>query len=354
MKIIDLYIAKTLLYYSAVVLFLLCGLMLFATFIAELGDIGNENYTALKAAEYTLLTLPRMVYDMFPIGLFIGTLIGLGSMATNNELTIMQSAGISIFRLFLSLVFVALIMMLTVFVIGEFVVPKAEALGQKIRSQAISPKGLYQSKGNFWIRDKNSFIKIGSIPSITELGQISIYRLNENQQIRDIINSKKAYYRHGEWQLEDINILHLNSEAISRTHLEVMPWKSPFNPKLLTTLATKPAALTLLSLNRYIHFLNENELDSKPYKIAFWKKISTPFSTIIMMILALPCVLGLLRSSNLGVRIMIGSLLGIGFFLLNNLSSKLSLVYNLSPSVSAFVPSAVFLLLALLLLRRVH
>ncbi|RMH10671.1 MAG: LPS export ABC transporter permease LptG [Gammaproteobacteria bacterium] len=352
MKIIDRYIAGNLLYYSAIVLSVLCGLMMLGTFIAELGDTGHGDYTALKAGAYTFLTLPGMLYELFPIGLFIGTLLGLGAMASNNELTILQSAGISFLRIFYSLALVAVLMMGLIILMGEFVVPKAESLGQSIRNQALTPRGVYLTGGNFWIRDRNSYVRIGSIPSANELGDVTIYRINAEHQLQAVTTAQKALYRNQKWQLVNLQTLVIQPNRRSLEFEEVRDWQSPFKPRLLTTLATKPTSLTLLGLRRYIHFLKKNELDSKPYRIAFWKKISTPFATLVMMVLALPSVFGLLRSSSLGVRIMVGSLGGVIFFLLNNLSAKLSLVYDLSPVLSAFVPSLFFLSLALILIRR--
>ena len=70
------------------VLGVIVGLALLFAFIDELGDI-EGGYGLLQALEYVLLTTPRRLYEMLPMAALIGCLIGLGTLASNSELTIM-------------------------------------------------------------------------------------------------------------------------------------------------------------------------------------------------------------------------------------------------------------------------
>ena len=45
-------------------------------FIGQQDDIGHGNYTALDAFWFTLLNLPQQAYEVLPIGVLIGSLLG--------------------------------------------------------------------------------------------------------------------------------------------------------------------------------------------------------------------------------------------------------------------------------------
>jgi lipopolysaccharide export system permease protein len=62
----------------------------------ELDAIGTERYGLAEAMLFTLLSLPRYLYQLFPIATLIGALIGLGTLASRSELVAMRAAGVSV------------------------------------------------------------------------------------------------------------------------------------------------------------------------------------------------------------------------------------------------------------------
>ena len=99
MKIIDKYIAKTVLSGILIVLLVLVGLFTFFSFIDQVDDIGKQRYGLWQAIQYVILEIPRHIYDVFPSAALLGSLLGLGLLANNNELTVMRAAGLSIVRI---------------------------------------------------------------------------------------------------------------------------------------------------------------------------------------------------------------------------------------------------------------
>jgi lipopolysaccharide export system permease protein len=70
------------------------------------------------------------------------------------------------------------------------------------------------------------------------------------------------------------------------------------------------------------------------------------------VLLAIPFVLGSLRSSGAGTRTMMGLLLGIGFFLMQRLIESGTVVFDLNPLVLAWMPTAALATVTLGLLAR--
>ena len=73
-----------------------------------------------------------------------------------------------------------------------------------------------------------------------------------------------------------------------------------------------------------------------------------------MMLLAVPFIFGSLRSVGIGLRITVGGLLGIGFYLFNAVFGRVALVYHLSPFLGAVLPTLMVFGLWWLLMRRVQ
>ena len=79
-----------------------------------------------------------------------------------------------------------------------------------------------------------------------------------------------------------------------------------------------------------------------------------PVTTAVMIVLAVPFVFGPLRSVGVGQRIFVGSLFGIGYFLIDQTIGHMGLVYGLPPALAAMAAPLVFLSVAMFLVRRVR
>ncbi|MGI9024192.1 MAG: LptF/LptG family permease, partial [Burkholderiaceae bacterium] len=131
-------------------------------------------------------------------------------------------------------------------------------------------------------------------------------------------------------------------------------WRSELNPQLLAVLTVSPERMAARNLNTYIHHLEDNKQTAERYQIAFWKKIIYPFAVLVMMALALPFAYLHFRSGGISFKIFAGIMIGIGFYLLNNLFSHVGLLNTWPPILSAAMPSIVALTAALLALRWVE
>ena len=116
-----------------------------------------------------------------------------------------------------------------------------------------------------------------------------------------------------------------------------------------------PADMSALDLLRYGDYLQQNELDAVPYHLAFWIKVFTPFTCIVMLLIAVPLVFNTTpRSGGTGQRVLTGLLLGILFYVLNNAVNHLGVVYGIPPMLSASIQLLLAVSITLLLIRRIR
>ena len=85
MRILDTYIAKQILYQVLIAVSVLVGLFTFLTFIDQLSDIGTGRYGVLDAIRFVILSIPRILYEIFPMSALLGSILGMSALAVDSE-----------------------------------------------------------------------------------------------------------------------------------------------------------------------------------------------------------------------------------------------------------------------------
>ena len=110
---------------------------------------------------------------------------------------------------------------------------------------------------------------------------------------------------------------------------------------LLAMTEVRASSLDAIELYRYIQYLQKNGLNASRYQIAFWTRLSMAAGIVVMGVLALPFVLGELRSTGAGARMLIGVIIGLAYFLLSKTMGDSGEVYNLNPFLVAWLPTII-------------
>jgi lipopolysaccharide export system permease protein len=76
MKILDRYIAAAVVTGTLVALLIVVGLDIFFNMIAQLDNVGRENYTLLTMIQFVALITPQSMYELFPMAALPGSLMG--------------------------------------------------------------------------------------------------------------------------------------------------------------------------------------------------------------------------------------------------------------------------------------
>jgi len=352
MKVLNRYIATEILKSALIALVLLLALVIFITFTDELGDLGKGDYGLQQVFQYLLLITPRMLFELMPSAALLGSLMALGAISNNHEIVAMRAAGVSLFQIIGAVMRAGLILAVITALVGEFVAPVAEKSAQILKTTAQKKQIALQTKYGFWLRDGNSYINIREIHQGNELKEIYLYELNENHRLQVASHADRANYQDGRWQLNGLSQSEFSDEQVTAKSLPETEWSSLLDPDILNILSVKPDNLSLTGLAKYAQFLEENGQDSRAFELAFWRRLFSPLSTLMMLLIAVPFVLGFKRVSSTGQRVLVGILIGIGFSLFDRTFGHLGLVYNLSPLFAAGFPLLLFLVPALVAIKR--
>ncbi len=354
MNLIVRYIGKTVLLNTLLVLFVLVALTGLFGFIRELDDVGRGNYSVLTAALYIVLRMPGSAYELFPSAVLLGSLLGLGALASHSELTVMRSAGISITQMAGAVALIGLVLMGMVVMIGEFVMPVSESRAYEMRLSSLSRSPSLSTKTGYWAKSGKNFINIKTVLPDTTLVNVNVYEFDQGNLNRVTHARQAVQVAGGDWHLSEVTRTDFKPDSVDSRFIDLEVWPNLVNAEILQGLSVPAESMSMVNLNSQIEYLERNQLDSKSIKLALWTKITNPLSTLVMLMLSLPFVFASQRAGGVGQKMFVGILLGIGYFLLNRLFTHLGLANGLSPAVSTFIPLTLFALVALAGLLRIN
>lgn len=348
---LDRYVARAVISGALLVLAVLVSLDLLLSFFGEIDQVDKGDYDLAAAALYLLLTIPARVYELFPGAVAIGGVLGLGALAANSELVVMRASGISTRRIVGMVMQGGVVLMVAIVLVGEWLAPPSQQYAERMRGAAISGQGDVRGAHGLWVRDGARFINVGTVLPGYVLRDVEVYEF-DGRRLERALSARRAVYRDGVWRVSDIDSTHITDEGIRTVHEDEAAWRRLVRPELFELLAVTPDSLPIWRLGRYVEYLQDNRLDAARFELAFWRKIATPLSTLVMLLLALPVIFGSLRSAGAGQRVFVGSLIGVGYYLLSELFAHVGIVYGLVAPVAALAPAVLFTVVGLLALRR--
>ncbi|KEY90065.1 lipopolysaccharide export system permease protein lptG [Candidatus Photodesmus katoptron] len=353
-KIIDVYIGKTISTSILLVLITFIGLSSIIKYVEQLKKVGEGNYDLLQALLFVILSIPRDLEMFFPMAVMLGSLIGLGVLAENSELVVMQAAGFSKLNIGVSVLKTAVPLMFIMTIFSQWGVPQAQKMARDLRAIAISGGNLILLRTAVWARDSNDFIFMGKV-EFNKIHNLKIWKFDDKKHLTLVISSKEANFISNDdtWEMKDAQITDMrNGSNISKKILPIYHWNTPLSPDKLAVVTMKPEELSFSGLYHYITYLENSEQDSSHYRLALWRKGSQPFTIAVMMLMAFSFIFGPLRSVTMGTKMLFGIIAGFIFYISGEFLSPFSLVYSIPPVFAAIAPNVMFLLVAIILLKK--
>lgn len=352
MRILTAYMRHSVISATVIVVLILLGVEALMEFISQLSDIGVAHYGMWHAFIFVLTQLPSDLYQLFPMAGFLGCLIGLGRLASSSQLIVMRSAGVSLAGITWSVIKAALLMIVMVTFIGEFIAPKLEATGEVIKASALAHKVGFKALGGVWLRDADSFVHIGAIDSEHVVSDVSRFVMTPQHELTSAAYAKKARYENGHWTMLNVKESHLTPQRVTTTMVQQLPLNIVFNPTLLQAGRKRVDQQSIVELYHAINYRNHAGLATRQYQFTFWQRLMQPLTTIVMICLGVPFIFGSLRSASMGLRVLTGVIIGFAFYMLNQFFGPFTMVYQIPPVLAAVMPTLLFAVACVILLGR--
>lgn len=351
MNKLNRYVSKTIYASILMVLCVLLGIDTIAGVIDEMADLSG-NYNFLAALRFVVFSIPGNVFDLLPFAALVGCLAGLGSLATNSELVVMRSAGVSTGRLVWMVMRPALVIMFAGMLVSEYIAPHTESIAKSERAKALRKTEIAVSRHGLWHREGNQFMHFNVVQPNGVLYGVTIYRFDTERRLLSTLSAERAIYQSDHWVLEDVSESRMQTHRIDVEDTASKRWNTELSPELLNILVLDPLDLSIEGLWQYSSYLQGQGLNSGLYRLAFWKKILQPLSSVTLVLIAISFIFGPLREVTMGYRIFIGVLVGIVFRTAQDMLAPASLVYGFQPIYASLVPILVCMAVGFWFLHR--
>ena len=324
MRILDRYILKSVIGIFLSCIFLFLFLYVVIDVLSHLDDILKQQTHWTILIQYYLWYLPVMFVQIAPFSCLLSTLYTFGKLNHNNEIIAMRASGLSIFYITKTVLVFGAVISLLVFWVNDRLVPQSVTITQKIKSQIEEGVKIKRDKKQEVINNlsmyglKNRLFFINKFyPGTNTMLGITILEHDKQQNLIKKIIANKGVYEDRLWKFyHSITYdFDLNGQIIEEPlYLEEEIMTIPEGPKDFLAQRQRPESMTIAQLDTYIWKFSKSGATGviRNLKVDYYQKFTSPFTSLIIILLGIPFSLMMHRRatalSSIGISIMVGFL----------------------------------------------
>ncbi len=346
-----------------------CALFFFFDFIEEFGQLqqsqhipqaqqvqqASQSQVFLLVTLYALLQIPLHLYELLPIAVLIGSVFVLAKLAKNSEFTVLRTSGFSPSHAFRFLSILGFGLLVFTFILGDYIAPWADSQAQALKSNQVGQQNT--GKTGAWLKTKQhigtpqqvSFVvNVGSWDltshANSNLQKILIMAFDANGRLQYTTTAQTATVGEGQWLLHGVTEqIHPNTKTnITTTSVAEKIWKTDLSANMVSIALHKPERMQTWDLFQYVQHLKNNRQIAQTQEIQLWKKLFYPIGCWVMLMLALPFAYIHFRNKGTTGYVFAGVMVGIGFFVLNNVLDYFGNLHLWNPLLTAAAPSMLY------------
>jgi lipopolysaccharide export system permease protein len=289
----------------------------------------------------------------------MASIITLGIMNNRNELVALKSAGVSLLRFSLPLVFCSLLLSAGLILLNELILPQAEARANYIYDvlmRKMSPNTYYQHK--FWHKGLNSIYEVGSYDEVNQaLLNVTYYHFDKDFNLDMRIDADSAQFSNGVWRFSrGLMQLREDDGLYSASGFGQKDLFLPEQPADFIKLAKPSSEMNLSELAAFISKIEEDGYDATRYQVDLHTKISMSLSCLITVLFAIPLALlrGQDKESNIAKAVAIGMAMAFIYWVGSGfINSSLGYSGALPAALSAWLVNILYTFVALWLYTHI-
>lgn len=355
MTLLDRYIAVEIAKAFVLVMLALVFVFSFLDLIKQLDDVGSGSFGFSDALLFEVRMLAPRALNLLPFGALMGTTIALSLLAHRGEIIAAQAAGVSVLRIAWSVLKSAILVLLVVVLLDEFLISKLHQEAARQRSLSLSGSLVTRVDGGFWIFQGNRLIHINRVQHGRVPVDIDILEMDETRRVNLFIHAQQADVSDpNRWLLKDVLVKRLRGPTLDSERISSMHWESYMTTDQIGLLELPPPTLSPTQLYDYVRYLRGTGQETSRYDLTLWQKLTLPIAVVVMVLLAIPAAFGTPRSTSVERRVIAALAAGLLFQIATQVIANAGLVLQLPPALTTLVTPVATTAVALVLLRRVR
>ena len=319
-------------------------------------DYAKYNPGSLLMFKYFLVKIPAYLVFVVPLGILMGGMLSLLTMARNSEVIAMQANGIDALAIARPVLLVGLIASASLFILNETLIPWANRAGERILNEirGVSDSTLIK-KDQIWLRSPRSITRIGKFVAKTQsLEHITVIYWDQNYNFIERLFADKAVWSDNHWIFFGINkTVRLNDGRFTVQVIpsEIGPLTKP--PSEFHRVEKAAKEMNLSQLSDYIRVLVNEGLIPTRQLVDWHAKLAFPFVCLIMAGLSVPFAIKVSpRGGGVSVGLGISVLVAFAYWVVNTTFIALGHGGFIPPIMAAWGANTIFGLLATSLLLQ--
>ncbi|RLC53871.1 MAG: hypothetical protein DRH79_02370 [Candidatus Cloacimonadota bacterium] len=354
MRILDKYILREYISILLIIVFAFSVLFLVVDVSDRLPRLLRKGAEMNDMVVYFLLRIPYLIILTTPVMVLLSGLFLMNNLSKYSESIAIRGAGISILRMVTPLIWFGIGFSILVLLLGEFVLPKAEEMRNRIYTEKIKKMKVEDKKMRshiHYVGKDNNLYYIGFFDgyrNLLKIIDITTYDPGTGELKRKVTASD-AVWENDNWSFQGCDIRYFEKGMlVSMEHYDstVIP-EVDVSPIDFIKSAKKPMSMNFFELRNYINRLKKVGENYNKEMVELNLKVSFPFANLIILLFSVPLVSTSSRSRARGMIFGLGLL--VCFLFLSTLRICQSLGYNgvLSPMMAAWFPNLIFLLVGI-------
>jgi len=268
---------------------------------------------------YLALKAPAISFQIIPLAVLMATLLTLGLLSRNNEITALRACGVSLPWITSPFLTFAVLMTLVLLLFSSTVIPLATSKAEEIRVIAIEKKApsAVLKLPQPWTRvDADTLLHVGSMArSGDTLADVQLFHFDPDFRLIDMTEAREAHYADRIWTLQGGFQRRFNHDgSVTVTECDRKPIALALIPSdFIGGLAGEPEMMTFREIRDSRGRLYQHGSQFARLLTDYYGRIAFPLVTVIMVLVGI--ALSLRRSGTRGgsMAIGIGQALIVGF-----------------------------------------
>jgi len=345
MKLLARYILKEYIkFFFACLLSLVFIAIVFAA-IPELENLDKENGLSLFV-DSILSGIPLFVEIVTPISVLLATILTFLSLKRSSEIVAMSAAGFSQGRMVFPILLFGILICTFVYLNQSYLAP---LWGADERTSVVKRK----STDSTWRFFKGRLFYVSGISYKTkQIRSNTVFHFGTDHQIKQIDKNSQMSLANDRWTSDkNSSRITLSRGSISRNVEKFDSRMEDQFPVIFQKEIPFPKYTSFSALISEILIKKEGAVNYDYDLFAFFQKLATFAAIFIMILLALPFSLYSHKESNTRAGIVTAVILGLGYFLVDQVFLSMNQSEGFNIAASAFGANILFFILALYLIR---
>ncbi len=318
---------------------------------------------------YLIAMLPLWTLQALPICTLIAGVLVVGNLCQSGEMSCLRSSGISSRRILIPLFTAGAFLTVSTFILGDTLMPRATSFARTLYRREVDKMGKQKAVWGDIIAIARDHRRISAKKldvEKSEMEGVSVESYGDHMNLRQELTAKKAEWMPGKgWTFFDGTVRLFSKEGdeiIEEESFAMAQIELPESPADLVPFQILPEELSSRELNAYIQHINELGIPALTERVQYHLKFAFPFMHLLVLAVGIPIAFNTTaRGGGRGKKsfgqmksLALALVVVLFYFMLIAFGQALGESRHLEPWMGVWMTNTAFLVVGVLLLKRIE